>query len=77
MQKKKSILGGKTSLPNKKGIPGMEVLNKINDLVPFSTKHEEGPPKPGGLLKKKGNDTNININIPFQNGIRENNLKLI
>ena len=24
----KSILGGKTSLPNKKGIPGMEVLNK-------------------------------------------------
>lgn len=63
MQKKKNILGGKTSLPNKKGIPGMEVLNKINDLVPFSTKHEEGPPKPGGLLKKKENDTNININI--------------
>ena len=54
MQKKKSILGGKTSLPNKKGIPGMEVLNKINDLVPFSTKHEEGPPKPGGLLRNKG-----------------------
>lgn len=65
MQKKKSILGGKTSLPNrnKKGIPGMEVMNKINDLVPFPTKHEEGPPKPGVLLKKKGNDTNININI--------------
>lgn len=65
MQKKKSILGGKTSLPNrnKKGIPGMEVMNKINDLVPFSTKHEEGPSKPIVRLRKKGNDTSININI--------------
>ena len=65
MQKKKSILGGKTSLPNrnKKGIPGMEVMNKINDLVPCSTKHEEGPSKPIVRLRKKGNDTSININI--------------
>ena len=65
MQKKKSILGGKTSLPNrnKKGIPGMEVMNKINDLVPFSTKHEEGPSKQIVRLMTKGNDTSININI--------------
>lgn len=47
-----------------KELPQTEIsFYKINDLVPFSTKHEEGPPKPGGLLKKKGNDTNININI--------------